>query len=79
MDASAEERARRRYEERRKRGQSADYDDILAAVRTRDAIDSSRTTAPLRIAPDAIVIDTDDLSIDEVVARVEELAREHLD
>ncbi|NOX60509.1 MAG: (d)CMP kinase [Chloroflexi bacterium] len=78
LDASPEERARRRYEELRQRGRSADYEQILAAVRERDAVDRSRATAPLRAAPDAIVIDTDGKRVDEVVAEVINLARERL-
>ena len=78
LDASAEERARRRYQEVQARGdQSQTYDDILANVKRRDAIDSSRATAPLRRAPDAVTINSTRLSVDEVIARVEQLiARE---
>ena len=78
LDASAEERARRRYREVQARGdRSQTYADILANVQRRDAIDSSRVTAPLRAAPDAVIIDSTDLSIVEVIARVEQLiARE---
>ena len=78
LDASAEERARRRYQEVQARGdQSQTYEDILANVKQRDAIDSSRATAPLRRAPDAVIINSTQLSVDEVIARVEQLiARE---
>ena len=76
--ASAEERARRRYAEVQARGdQSQTYDDILQNVKRRDAIDSNRVTAPLRRAPDAEIINSTNLSVDEVIARVEQLiARE---
>ena len=78
LDASAEERARRRYQEVQARGdQTQTYEDILANVKQRDAIDSSRATAPLRRAPDAVIINSTRLSLDEVIARVEQLiARE---
>ena len=78
LDASAEERARRRYLEVQARGdQSQTYESILDNVQHRDAIDSGRATAPLKAAPDAVVIDSTGLSVDEVVARVEQLiARE---
>ncbi len=78
LDASAEERARRRYQEVQARGdQTQTYEDILANVKQRDAIDSSRATAPLRRAPDAVIINSTQLSVDEVIARVEQLiARE---
>jgi cytidylate kinase len=61
LDASAEERARRRYEQQRKHGLEPDYDEILAAVRQRDQIDSTRDVAPLQAAPDAVVLDSNDL------------------
>ncbi|MGC8856940.1 MAG: (d)CMP kinase [Anaerolineae bacterium] len=73
LDASAEERARRRYEEIRARGGEAVYEEILAMVRERDRIDSSRSIAPLRPAEDAVIIDTDHLSSDEVFERVRSL------
>jgi CMP/dCMP kinase len=78
LDASAEERARRRLREVQSRGdQSQTYESILDNVKHRDAIDSGRATAPLKAAPDAVVIDSTGLSVDEVVARVEQLvARE---
>jgi len=66
FDASAEERAKRRYDEIIARGGSADYSDILAKVIERDRIDSTRHVAPLRVASDAVVINTDNLTADEV-------------
>ncbi len=73
LDASAEERARRRFDEIRTRGGEADYEEILAKVRERDRIDSTRAVAPLRPAADAVILDSDKLSADEVFARVREL------
>lgn len=70
LDASAEERARRRYEERLARGEAADYQAILRDMRRRDRLDSSRATAPLRPADDAIIINTDGLSVEEVIDTV---------
>jgi CMP/dCMP kinase len=66
LDASAEERAKRRYEEILTRGDKANYEDILAKVIERDRIDSTRDVAPLKAAEDAVVIDSDKLSADEV-------------
>jgi cytidylate kinase len=66
LDASADERARRRYDEIIARGGIADYVEILAKVRERDRIDSTRDVAPLRAAEDAVVLDSDKLSADEV-------------
>jgi cytidylate kinase len=66
LDASAEERARRRYEEIIARGGVADYKEILAKVTERDRIDSTRDVAPLKAAEDAVVIDSDNLTAEEV-------------
>jgi CMP/dCMP kinase len=68
--ASAEVRARRRVEELAVKGTATSYDEVLADLRRRDSIDSTRAVAPLRPADDATVIDTDTLTIDEVVERV---------
>jgi len=73
LDASAEERARRRFDEIVARGGAADYDEILAKVRERDRIDSTRAVAPLRPADDAVIVDSDRMSADEVFAHVKEL------
>jgi len=76
LDASAEERARRRYEENVARGLQCDYEVILRDMRRRDAIDSSREAAPLKAAPDAVVINTTDLSVAEVLDRIRNLMKE---
>lgn len=68
--ASAVERAKRRYKELVKRGQKPNYDEILAGIQQRDQIDSNREVAPLKPAEDAIVIDTDHLSIEQVLEKV---------
>ncbi|NOY99299.1 MAG: (d)CMP kinase [Chloroflexi bacterium] len=73
LDASAEKRARRRYEEIIARGEKADYDEILQKVIQRDRIDSTRAVAPLRPAEDAIILDSDKLDADQVFERVKEL------
>lgn len=70
LDASVAERARRRYDEVRLRGTPADYAEILEAMRRRDQIDSTRAIAPLKPAEDAVMVNTDGLSIDEVVEKV---------
>jgi len=72
LDATVEERARRRYREILARGEQADYGEVLAAMRRRDRLDSEREVAPLRPAEDAIVIDTTDLTVEEVLAKVME-------
>jgi len=73
LDATVEERARRRYREILARGERADYGEVLAAMRRRDKLDSEREVAPLRPAKDAVIIDTTDLTVEEVLARVMEL------
>ena len=70
LDASVEERARRRYDELIARGDQISFETVLSAMKRRDEIDSNRDVAPLRAASDAVVIDTDDLAIDQVVANV---------
>ena len=75
LDASAEERARRRYTEIIDRGGKAEYEQILAGVRMRDQIDSTRAHSPLRAAEDAIILNSDQLNADEVFAKVEALCR----
>lgn len=70
LEASLEERANRRYRERVARGEKVDYESILSVMRERDQIDSNRDVAPLVAAADAIVIDTDGLSIDEVFNKI---------
>jgi len=73
LDASLEVRAQRRYREILARGEEASYEAILADMRRRDDIDSHRLAAPLKPAEDAIIIDTDHLSIEEVWGQVMEL------
>ena len=75
LDASAEERARRRFKEIIERGENADYETILAGVRRRDEIDSNRAFSPLRAAEDAVILDSDKLNADEVFSKVEQLCR----
>lgn len=74
LDASLEERARRRHAECVHQGRDVTYEDILSAMRARDRHDSTRETAPLRQATDAVYIDTSALSLDEVVVRLLQLA-----
>jgi cytidylate kinase len=73
LDASAEERARRRFNEIVARGEKSDFNEILSKVLERDRIDSTRAVAPLRPAEDAVILDSDKLNADEVFARVKEL------
>ncbi|RLC72660.1 MAG: cytidylate kinase, partial [Chloroflexi bacterium] len=76
LDASVEERARRRWLEEQARGKEVDYDVVLASMRRRDGIDSTRQVSPLRVAEDAVVLDTTGLSIEDVLAEAERLVEE---
>ena len=68
--ASPAERARRRHLELVQRGQEANYERVLAELKRRDKIDSERALAPLQPAPDAKLIDTDGLNIEQVLAEI---------
>ncbi len=65
VTASAEVRAQRRFDELQAKGMPADFNDILENVRERDRIDSTRAVAPLRQAPDALLLDNSNLTIPE--------------
>jgi len=75
LDACVEVRAQRRFEELHQRGEQADYKKILAAMKRRDKIDSTRAVAPLRAAEDAYRICSDEIDAEQVVDQVMELAR----
>lgn len=70
LTASAAERARRREEELAARGEKRSRQDLLAEILRRDELDSKRAVAPLKAAPDAIVVETDGLSVREALDRV---------
>jgi CMP/dCMP kinase len=78
LTASAEVRAGRRLRELRAAGANVAFDEVLASVLERDRRDSERVVAPLRQAEDAVAVDTTDLTLDEVVRRVESIARPRL-
>jgi cytidylate kinase len=75
LDASVEERARRRWREAEARGEAVgSYEDVLRAMRERDRIDSTREVAPLKAASDAVVVDSTSMSVEQVVEHVWRLA-----
>jgi cytidylate kinase len=76
LTASDEIRAARRAAQDRKAGRDSDPDTVLADVRRRDRLDSTRKVSPLYAASDALVLDTDELSVDAVLGRLLELVRE---
>jgi cytidylate kinase len=73
LEASVEERARRRQLELSRRGQIAEYEQILRDMKARDDYDSTRPLAPLKPAADAVILDTTGLTVDQVLARAMEL------
>jgi len=75
LDACVEERANRRYKQRVDRGEDVDLGKVLNKLEKRDNIDSTREVAPLRAAEDAVLINTDNLSISEVVSKIEKIAQ----
>ena len=73
LTASAEIRAQRRFEQLKAKGFDVNLARLLESIQARDVRDSSRATSPLKAASDAIVLDTSDLTIDEVVTRILDL------
>ncbi len=76
LRASAEERARRRYQDSEAQGQNASYEEILAAIKERDKQDIEKPISPLVPADDAVIVDTDGFSIEEVVGQLKQLVAE---
>lgn len=76
LTASIEERAKRRYKQLKKKGIDAKLPDLIAALNERDARDRQRTVAPLQPASDAVIIDTSELSVDEVINKIINLMKE---
>lgn len=70
LDATLQERARRRFLERQRRGEQVTLEQVLADVERRDKSDSSRQHAPLRAADDAILVETTGMDVDQVMDRV---------
>ena len=75
LDATMDERARRRVADLRGLGRADDVEEVRAQLAERDARDSGRAVAPLRQAPDAVVLDTTHLALEEVVDRIVTEAR----
>lgn len=79
LDASAEERAHRRYQECVDRGIEATYDEILDSMKARDRIDSGRDVAPLRPADDAVIVNSDDQDAEQIFQYVMGVVEERMD
>ena len=78
VTASPEVRAQRRIRELLERGMPAHYEDVLADIRARDERDTHREVAPLRQAPDALLLDTSEFTIDQAIAEAVRLTEERL-
>src|SRR2546425_12076838 len=78
LDASLDERARRRFEEMKARGAAGDLESVRKAEEERDHRDRTRNHSPLRVAPDAVVIDSTGIPADEVVARIVQLVQRRM-
>lgn len=75
LDASIDERVRRRHEELLRRGETVALPEVRAALLQRDRQDMERAVAPLRVAPDAVVVDTTDMSVRQAVEALLALVR----
>ncbi|MCA9101725.1 MAG: (d)CMP kinase [Planctomycetales bacterium] len=75
LTASAEERARRRWQDLAAQGERLSFDDVLSGQRQRDERDWNRDVGPLKKAPDAVELSTDGLTAEQVVDRLEEIVR----
>ena len=75
LTARPEVRAQRRHDQNVAAGRDSDFDTVLADVNRRDRLDSTRAVSPLRPADDAVIVDTSDISIDEVVRSIVEIAQ----
>lgn len=74
LTASPQERARRRYEEIKDK-QDVSFDEILRDIIKRDENDMNRAVSPLRQAKDAVLVDTTEMSIEEVISCIESMIR----
>ena len=79
LDASLQERARRRHLEDRRRGKESNLADVMAELERRDQIDSTRAVAPLRPADDAVILDSTNMTASQVVDRILRLVRQKTD
>lgn len=79
LDASAEERAKRRYNQLQNKGISGNFTQILAEIKERDLRDRNRAVAPLKPADDAFLLDSTTLSIDEVICQALNYIQQRID
>lgn len=75
LTATLRTRAQRRFDEMAGKSGAATFDEVLAAMSSRDETDSSREASPLRPAEDAVIVETDDLSVEQVICRLAGIAQ----
>ena len=78
LTASTKARAERRYSELKEKGQNVSFQEVLHDMEERDKNDSDRAFAPLKAAPDAIIIDTSDLTLEQSIEKMSKLIEEKL-
>ncbi|MBO4297744.1 MAG: (d)CMP kinase [Clostridia bacterium] len=76
LTASPEERARRRWLELKGKGQDIPYEQLLEEMKQRDLNDSTRAASPMKPAEDAVILDSSDMTMEEVVSAIVDMARE---
>ena len=76
LDCSIEERANRRYKQNLEKGINESYEDVLASIKERHRLETERKIAPLIKADDAVLVDSTNMTIEEVVNRVSEIINE---
>lgn len=79
LTASVQARAQRRYQELLEKGEAATLEETVKDIEARDYRDMHRDVAPLRQAPDAVLVDSSDMTVEEVVERITGLARERME
>ncbi len=78
LDCSVEERARRRYKQNLEKGIEVSYEEVLESIKQRHKLETQRDIAPLRKAEDAILVDSTNMTIEEVVAEIERVIKEKI-
>lgn len=77
LDASIEERARRRYSENMEKGINMPYEEVLQSIQKRDYLDRNKEVGSLRITDESIIVDTTSLTIDQVVEKIVEIIKKN--
>ncbi len=78
LDASVEERAKRRYKENKEKNIDMTYEEVLENIQNRDETDKTKEIGALRVAKDSVIVDTTNLSIDEVVEKIIDIIKEKI-